>query len=111
MKQTTLLLNTLESRELKKKGMLTVKRANIEISLLWNKEEKQARILSSKAVEGCKVVMRDNETIFLTGDQTKALKENGSISIEYHECDYNIKLVDGVAYAEPVNHYTSVYVR
>lgn len=111
MKQTTLLLNTLESRELKKRGMSNVKRGNIELTLLWNKEEKQARIVSSKAVEGCKVVMRDNETIFLTGDQTKALKENGSISIEYHECDYNITLVDGVAYAEPVNHYTSVYVR
>lgn len=111
MKQTTLLLNTLESRELKKKGMSTVKRGNIELTLLWNKEEKQARIVSSKAVEGCKVVMRDNETIFLTGEQTKALKEYGNIGIEYHECDYNINLIDGVAYAEPVNHYTSVYVR
>lgn len=111
MKQTTLLLNTAESRQLKKEGVLTVKRGNIVLSLEWDKEQKIAIIKGSKASDTLEVVIREESKIFLTGEQSKELCEKGQIFITYHECDYNVVMDNGHATATPVNHFTNVYVR
>lgn len=108
MSQNILLLNTLESRQLKKEGILEVLRNGQKITLEYDKTTKSAKILNvvKMGVAFIDPFESDYE-LRLTQEEHKALIENGSVVCERAKCSYLVN-AEG---AFPMVDYDIIYVR
>ena len=108
MANTILLLNTLESRQLKKEGQSQVMRNGQIIELVYDKTTKEAKIVNvvKESVSYIDPFAFDYE-LRLTQEEHKILKETGSVVCERAKCNYLVT-AEG---AFPMVDYDIIYVR
>lgn len=108
MAQNILLLNTLESRQLKKEGILEVVRNGQKLTLEFDKTTKSAKIINvvKMGVSYIDPFACDYE-LRLTQEEHKELVANGSVICERAKCSYLVN-AEG---AFPMVDYDIIYVR
>lgn len=109
--KTILLLNTMESRQLKKDGVLTVERNGLRITLDYDKkreEEERAQIIGVEnvGVKWCDP-FAENYAVRLTQAESKEYHTNGKVIIE--RTDNTFILENGICV--PMLTFKKVYVR
>lgn len=108
MAQNILLLNTLESRQLKKEGVIEVSRNGQMLTLEYDKQTKSAKIINvvKMGISYIDPFAYDYE-LRLTQEEHKILKETGSVVCERAKCNYLVT-AEG---AFPMVDYDIIYVR